>query len=664
MALDAFKNLAIGTLSTGYAAGVTSMVLTTGHGARMPAGAANYTIWNSTDYTNPADDPDVEIVRGTISTDTLGSITRGAEGTADANHNTGGKTYSIMATLTAKTLNTDLAATFQGLDATLTALAAHNTAGLLTQTAADTFTGRTITGTASQITVTNGDGVSGNPTLSTPQDIATTSSPTFASETLTGTLAVYNTGWGSGASDGARLSQDSAGKVTLDINATGGVLTDAGGRMVFEPATGQWQWYADREGSSYRPHLQLETDIASGGTTYTDTTLTLFGRSGTGAVSNFFSAQVNLGAIDGSSAASGYGVGADGSWTNGGGFSSNTHWWLHDVINNATVIRHSQAAPRVFEIGDTALSKGFSLAVLSREIASAVATGTVTGLDITSPAWTKNTGGGESYSIARIKPTFNFGASNVSTINLLDIDTTNTSVTGATVRLMNVAYGGTTLLRLTSAGELVVGTSTPRDTFHVSSTTGGTLAERASADGSAYQNISLKARGTPGSEAAINSGDVLLNFVARGYDGNGAYSSYTSNHAVIRVLATGTPSSTDHGAKWEFRSCAAGSTTVTTRAVIEEKGLTLGATVLARSTTNPTSAITLPDGTAPAGTLTNAVQIYSGSGKLKSADAAGTIGHIVSASAVNTVSPTSPNRTLTVDIGGTTYYIHAKTTND
>ena len=30
----------------------------------------------------------------------------------------------------------------------------------------------------------------------------------------------------------------------------------------------------------------------------------------------------------------------------------------------------------------------------------------------------------------------------------------------------------------------------------------------------------------------------------------------------------------------------------------------------------------------------------------------------------NSVSPTSPNRTLTVEIGGTAYYIHAKTTND
>lgn len=77
----------------------------------------------------------------------------------------------------------------QPLDATLTSLASYNTNGLLTQTAADTFTGRTITGTANQITVTNGNGVSGNPTLSLPQDIHTGASPTFVSMT-----SVANTG--------------------------------------------------------------------------------------------------------------------------------------------------------------------------------------------------------------------------------------------------------------------------------------------------------------------------------------------------------------------------------------------------------------------------------------------------------------------------------------
>lgn len=44
---------------------------------------------------------------------------------------------------------------------------------------------------------------------------------------------------------------------------------------------------------------------------------------------------------------------------------------------------------------------------------------------------------------------------------------------------------------------------------------------------------------------------------------------------------------------------------------------------------------------------------------------AGTFGGTVQiGNTVNSVSPTSPNRTVTMVIGGTTYYLHAKTTND
>jgi hypothetical protein len=109
--VDAVKNFAKSTLSTGIDADDTSIVLATGGGAKFPApatdGAFNAVIWNSTDYADPADDPSVEIVRVTArSSDTL-TVSRAQEGTNASAHNTSGKTYTIVLGPTAKTI-TDL----------------------------------------------------------------------------------------------------------------------------------------------------------------------------------------------------------------------------------------------------------------------------------------------------------------------------------------------------------------------------------------------------------------------------------------------------------------------------------------------------------------------------------------------------------------------------
>jgi len=70
--------------------------------------------------------------------------------------------------------------------AIIAAIAALSSNGIIARTASGTVAARTITGTANQVSVSNGDGVSGNPTLSLPQDINDTASVTFANLSLSG----------------------------------------------------------------------------------------------------------------------------------------------------------------------------------------------------------------------------------------------------------------------------------------------------------------------------------------------------------------------------------------------------------------------------------------------------------------------------------------------
>lgn len=113
--MDVVKNFAEVEVSTGYDDAATTVVLATGEGARLPDpssdGEFNLSWWNFTDYPNPADDPNREIVRCSArSTDTL-TIVRpasgndyndeGSENTAKT-HNTSGKTYKMVLSFTKK----------------------------------------------------------------------------------------------------------------------------------------------------------------------------------------------------------------------------------------------------------------------------------------------------------------------------------------------------------------------------------------------------------------------------------------------------------------------------------------------------------------------------------------------------------------------------------
>ncbi|MCL4367557.1 MerR family DNA-binding transcriptional regulator, partial [Patescibacteria group bacterium] len=132
----------------------------------------------------------------------------------------------------------------QAGDADLTALAGLGSTGIAVRTGSNTWSQRMITGTTNQVIVTNGDGVSGNPTLSLPQDIALTSSPTFSALALTATsnqllLGTTNIGtltWTPSTTQTITLP-DATGTVALGTGTSGqitgwtgtsslGILTD------------------------------------------------------------------------------------------------------------------------------------------------------------------------------------------------------------------------------------------------------------------------------------------------------------------------------------------------------------------------------------------------------------------------------------------------------
>jgi hypothetical protein len=108
------------TVSTTYGAADTSIALTAGHGSRLPSTFPYpLTWWNFTDYPDPADDPNREIVTVTArSTDTL-TVTRGAESTGASTKNTGGKTYKMCLGITKamweSIFNLSLSQEFRGL---------------------------------------------------------------------------------------------------------------------------------------------------------------------------------------------------------------------------------------------------------------------------------------------------------------------------------------------------------------------------------------------------------------------------------------------------------------------------------------------------------------------------------------------------------------------
>jgi len=129
MALDAVKNKAKVIVSTGYDDSDDTIILSTDEGDKLPdpavSGEFNLVWWNYSDYRDPSDDPNFEIVRCTARVTNTLTVTRAQESTSASTKNTSGKVYKMLLGVTAKMItdiNTALEAR-QPLDAELTALA-------------------------------------------------------------------------------------------------------------------------------------------------------------------------------------------------------------------------------------------------------------------------------------------------------------------------------------------------------------------------------------------------------------------------------------------------------------------------------------------------------------------------------------------------------------
>ena len=110
--MGSVKNLVKVMVSTGYDDDDTEIVLNAGDGAKLPDPPFNMVWWNATDYADPSEDPNVEIVRVTaVATDTL-TITRGEESIAATTKNTADKVYRMILTVTKKTIDDLIASMF------------------------------------------------------------------------------------------------------------------------------------------------------------------------------------------------------------------------------------------------------------------------------------------------------------------------------------------------------------------------------------------------------------------------------------------------------------------------------------------------------------------------------------------------------------------------
>lgn len=430
MALDQFKNDCIVNVSAGYASGVTSIVLSAGQGALLPAVPFNAKWYNATDYPNGYNDPLLEYVRVTNrATDTL-TITRAQEGTADSNHNIAGKQYKLIATLTAKTLNSDIAPYFDG-----TGDAVFDTVGI---------------GGAIQRSSKFEVKESGTASLT-----AGAAHQIISFNTSTKALALINTSYSTDAEDGILFKQTAAGVVSISTGG-GSLLTSTHGiTQQFYPADISVNWWAGTFGTNSSASIGFPP---AGG----PARMFLRAKLGTHATqgANYFNpnyvGQLTDGAGNNADAGE---IGWEGNWTFAGGFTERRFYlWDHDLTIpttlGRTLLMWQKSTEDIFVVGDGIY---LDLFITNGKI---VSTGTIDNSSANGAILSSQLVGTLTKSNANVRqfygnyivPTINHAGGTNTTFTVLHLDTVNTNVTGIATDLVSLNYGGSNRHLLKSTG--------------------------------------------------------------------------------------------------------------------------------------------------------------------------------------------------------------------
>jgi len=173
-------------------------------------------------------------------------------------------------------------------------------------------------------------------------------------------------------------------------------------------------------------------------------------------------------------------------------------------------------------------------------------------------------------------------------------------------------------VRITSAGDVGIGTSSPTEQLQVMGT--ARILKNNNAAGAKAKFILAKSKGTEASPTVIASGNTIGAIEFNAYDGDEFLTA-----AEVYAKVDNTPGDGDMPGSLHLATTADGSDGTTDRLVIDSKGNVRIGTDANSVSMDGTAlgVIAIHDGIEPAAVMTNSVQLYSRSGELKVIDAAG-----------------------------------------